>query len=106
MIRGGQGGGQGAVELTIDALVVETELERDQSERLGAVLELAFTRLAAALRRAPGGQLARLQDLVLDSLELELEDPERLLGPGGADWLAARLLDQLLARTPARGDWP
>jgi hypothetical protein len=89
----------GALTLKIDALVLETELERDASEQLGPVLQQALQQLAAALRRLPGGQLERLDALVLDRLELELSDPRQLLGPAGPDLLAEQLLARLLART-------
>ncbi len=89
------------IELKVDALLVDTELERESAEQLGPVLQQAFAKLAEALRRLPGGQLARLDALVLDQLELELDDPRTLLGPAGPDLLAEQLLARLLARTGA-----
>ena len=92
---------EGIVEfaLQIDAFVVETELERDATERLGPIVEAALVELARTLRRLPGAQLERLDTLMLDRLDLDLDDPRALLGPGGSDRLANLLLERLLART-------
>jgi hypothetical protein len=87
------------IALQVDALVVETELDRDATDRLGPIVQEALLELAAALRRLPGAELERLDSLMLDRLDLDLDDPRALLGPGGSDRLANRLLERLLART-------
>lgn len=90
-----------SLELTlqVDALVVATELERDATEQLGPIVQAALVKLAEALRRLPGAELERLDALVLDHLDLDLDDPRALLDPAGPDRLAEQLLERLLART-------
>ncbi len=87
--------------LEVDALVVETSLERDATQRLEPIVRAALVELAQALRRLPGAQLERLDALVLDhlDLDLDLDDPGALLGPAGPARLADQLLERLLART-------
>ncbi|NVB37036.1 hypothetical protein G6O69_04285 [Pseudenhygromyxa sp. WMMC2535] len=90
-------------ELTLEiaSLSVSTSLERERAEGLGPALERAFAALAERLRQLPGGEQARLDALLIERLELELDDAESLLGPGGPEALAERLLDRLL--TQAKG---
>lgn len=92
-----------SVELVLDIaeLVLDTELESADADRLGPVVARAVERLAARLATRPPSDLHALSRLELGTIELSPDELDRALAPGGADHLADVLLRNLLAHGEA-----
>ncbi len=85
------------VSLSIERLVIDTQAERAEADRVPAVLKEAFEKLAAKLSGLPSEQRAQ-REQALASLQVELGSVQELLGPRGADRLAEELYRQLTRR--------
>jgi hypothetical protein len=77
--------------LSIDRVIVETDLEREAAAGIPAILEDAFRQLAARWVRTPWARELPLASAVRTALEAEPLAVDDLLGPRGAELLAERL---------------
>ncbi len=89
--------------LTIDRVVVETDVEREAAAGIPAVLEDAFRQLAARWVRTPWARALPLARAVRAALETEPLTVDELLGPRGAELLAERLWQALAASATGGG---
>jgi hypothetical protein len=77
--------------LSIDRLVVDTDVEREAAARIPEILRDAFLLLAERWARSPWARAIPLAAVVREQLELEPVAADELLGERGA----ARLAEQL-----------
>lgn len=85
------------LSLTVDRIVVQTDVEREAAARIPEVLRDAFLRLAERWGRSTWARTIPLDEVVRAQLELEPITPDDLLGDRGAEQLAERLWQALLA---------
>lgn len=83
--------------LTIDRVVVETELEREAAAQIPEVLREAFQRLAERWARSPWARSISLATAIRRHLEVEPVSADELLGPRGAERLADKLWQAAIA---------
>jgi len=79
------------ITLSIDRVVVDTEVERAAAARLPAILRQAFHTLAARLDADGTSRADLLADRVVELLETGPLPIDALLGPHGAEILAEEL---------------
>ncbi len=86
----------GALEISIGRLVVETAAESRSAEGIPERLREAFESLAEKLRRAPAARRLALRQRVIETLDLSALSTEELLGQRGAERLAEELYQQII----------
>jgi hypothetical protein len=85
------------LSITIDRVVVQTDVEREQAARIPEILREAFLVLAERWGRSPWARAIPLDVIVREQLELEPLAPQDLLGERGAEQLAERMWQALIA---------
>jgi hypothetical protein len=84
------------LSITVDRIVVQTDVEREAAARIPEVLREAFLRLAERWGRSAWARSIPLDAIVRAQLEIEPITPDDLLGDRGAEQLAERMWQALL----------
>ena len=84
------------LHIDVSDVIVRTEAERHQIERVGAAVQEAFRLLATQLERTPAGRLGDLHDRVVAALDTDVLTLDDLLSPRGAERLADEWYRQLV----------
>ncbi len=86
----------GAMEISVDHLIVETAAERRSAEGIPERLREGFELLAEKLQGAPAARRLALSQRVIEKLDLSTLPSEELLGSRGAERLAEELYRQIV----------
>lgn len=85
--------------LSIDRLIVDTDVEREAASRIPEILRDSFLLLAERWVRSPWARAIPLDVVVREELEVEPVAADELLGERGAERLAERLWRALIDAT-------